>query len=318
MSQAKLVIVELARGTRFGEAVRRFAVRIGGRKLAEIVVKTAPLAAKDALHELTKNMKLITSAVISLVLEEQREFYRRFPNVLKGIQPGTFADMVGDAMGRGKRSFEALRGLIIEKMVRDLPQAAKLLEHMEEIVLAEAKRTGRKWSKPRWANGIRDLNGREWGDLVLVSTSGDEVWIVAIIESKSFTNVKELAEQEGKQVGQHVWDWVRAKTIGLEVEGKTFARGKVHCEPVPPNKWMATSKDAVVGAKDLATRKAQMQGGRYTQFIGFAPKELSDGQILAVSGQGVQIEMWGQWPFNLTEYKRFHTALVAALEKLKL
>jgi len=292
--------------------VRRFTIRIAGKKFGQITVRAlSEAAAKAALHDTERVIGLASVIIVSDAYRIYQVFVLRYPTVLKGIEKPTFAEMVKEAMTRGKRSYEALRGLIVEKMGWDLTETKDMHAAMEKVTKALAKRFGTKWSAPRLVANVTDGEGKQLGDLLLISTAPDgRVWIMAVIESKSLSNTVELSKMEGKELGQHMWDWVRAKTRGVIIDGKVYKPGKVLCEPVPAASRAST--DAVVSVKSAATRQAEMTG-YYTQFIAFVPKDLTAGQIRNISRQGIQIETWLR-PFDLDDYAKFHRALLAELK----
>ncbi|GIF97709.1 hypothetical protein [Catellatospora citrea] len=309
-------LIRLGHGTKFAKKVKWLSLQIFGKEVARYEIRAAPRAlAAAGMRDLERLVKVITGAVVSEALKLYDRFLSRFPTILTGVERATFADIVAQAMGRGEMSPQSLRGLIVERLARSLPELEDMVKALDRVRLRASEKLAKKWGKVQLVGGVADGQGKQLGDLLVVSVHPDgRVWVLAVFESKSISNIDDLTRLKDLPVGQHLWDYVRAKGHGLIIDGRRFAPEKVVLEPVPFRARAGTT--AVVGAKSTADRLAEMSG-YYTQFIGFAPKEMSNNQALRIAAQGIQLELW-RWPFDLNEYDKFQKALIDALDaKLK-
>jgi hypothetical protein len=194
-----------------------------------------------------------------------------------------------------------------------LPELDQLMVAMRKVRQATNQRLGERWGPPRFASNVLDGNARQLGDLLIVSVHPDgRVWVLAVLESKSVSNIEDLARLGNRPVGQHLWDYLRGRSTGLTIDGRYFKPAQVQLAPVPVTQW---SGPAVVGTKPEATRLAEMTGA-YTQFIGFVPRELTNGQVRNIAAQGIQVEIW-RWPFDLADWDRLQRALTDELPALR-
>lgn len=236
-----------------------------------------------------------------------------YPKILGGVDKGTFAEMVAQTLGRGKMSSEALRGLLVERICRALPETRDLLHAMDKVMLAANKGTakGKGWKNLRFAYSMVDGHGKQLGDLTIVCEHPDgRVWIMAIIESKSVSNTGDLAKLGDLPVGQHLWDFTRAKGSGVVIDGRMFKPSKVETRPVPTGSW--GEKAGAVATKSTDQRVKEMAAGRFTQFIGFVPREMMPYEALRVAADGFQLELW-KWPFDISDFDNFQKELVKVL-----
>lgn len=311
-----VALIRLGHGTKFARKVKWLSLQVFGKEVARYEIRAAPRAlAAAGMRDLERLVKVITGAVVSEALKLYDRFLSRFPTILTGVERATFADIVAQAMGRGEMSPQSLRGLIVERLARSMPELEDMVKALDRVRLRASEKLAKKWGKVQLVGGVADGQGKQLGDLLVVSVHPDgRVWVLAVFESKSISNVDDLTRLKDLPVGQHLWDYVRAKGHGLIIDGRHFAAEKVVLEPVPFRARTGTT--AVVGQKNAADRLAEMNG-YYTQFIGFAPKEMSNSQALRIAAQGIQLELW-RWPFDLNEYDKFQKALIDALDtKLK-
>lgn len=316
MSIAVELVLRASR-TRYGRRVNEWSLRVFGKEIArlsrrDLSREAALLARRAALRDMKESVQLIQAFV---VMEAQGMFdvlTRGFPNLFRHLDKGALADMVRMVMQRGEKSFESLRGILVEALARKLPATESLRSAMDLVRKQANTAFKEKWGPVRIVSSVRDRRGKELGDLLVLCEHPDgRVWIMAVIESKSFSNVADLATQGDKKVGQHLWDYVRAKTSGLHIEGRSYAPEKIMMEPVPHAAW---GGPAFVTEKSAAQRVKEMAGGYYTQFIGFAPQELSSGKMLNLAEQAIQLEYW-PWPFDLNEFNQFQKELTRMVKR---
>ncbi len=307
-------LIRLGHGTGFARRVRRLSLQIFGKEVVRYELRAAPRAlAAAGMRDLERLVKLITGAVVSEALRLYDRFLSRFPAILTGIDRATFADIVAQALNRGNMDDRALRGLIVERLARALPELNDMMRALDRVRLRASEKLTKKWGKVELVGGVADGQGKQLGDLLVISRHPDgRVWVLAVFESKSVSNMDDLTRLKELPVGQHLWDYVRARGHGVIIEGEFIKPEKLLLEPVPVR--ARTGGATVVGPKNAAQRLAEMDG-YYTQFIGFAPKEMSNNQALRIASQGIQLELW-RWPFDLTEYGKFQDALKAALDKV--
>lgn len=302
-----VTLVRLLVGTELGRRVETWSLRVFGKEVAALAARQGRRIAATATAELAAATRLVLAGILVEGARIYPRLLARHPKILAAIDQATFVELLQLALLRGNRSLESLRGLLVERLLRTLPEVANLERVLNRVVVAANKR-GPGWSKVRMVSGVVDGHGKEVGDLLMVATHEDgRLWVLAVLESKSLSNTDDLARLKDLPVGQHLWDLARARTRGLVVEGRTFKPGKVVMEPVPIGR--RTGADAVVGVKAAADRAAEMAGGHYTQFIGFTPREMTKGEIRRVSTQGIQIESW-PWPFDLADLSRFQKDLI--------
>ncbi|GAB4055861.1 hypothetical protein [Catellatospora paridis] len=312
-----VALVRLGHGTKFARRVKRLSLQIFGKEVVRYEIRAAPRAiAAAGRRDLERLVKLITGAVVSAALKLYDRFYSEYSKtILKNMDRVTFADIVAQAMNRGEMSTQSLRGLIVERLARFRPELTDMMAALDRVRLRASEKLVKKWGDVQLVGGVVDGRGKQLGDLLAVSVHPDgRVWVLAVFESKSISNVDDLTRLKDLPVGQHLWDYVRAKAHGVTIEGRHFKPEKVVLEPVPISARTGTT--AVVGPKTADQRLAELNG-YYTQFIGFVPKEMSNNQARRISAQGIQLELW-RWPFDLKEYDQFQEALIKALDaKLK-
>ncbi|GAA2359676.1 hypothetical protein Cme02nite_36320 [Catellatospora methionotrophica] len=311
-----VALIRLGHGTKFAKKAKWLSLQIFGKEVARYEIRAAPKAiAAAALRDFERAALLIEGAVVAEALKLYERFLSRFPSILTGVEKADFADIVSLAMNRGEMSSQSLRGLIVERLARSMPDLDDLKKAMDKVRLRASEGMAKKWGKVQLVSAVVDGQGKQLGDLMLISVHPDgRVWVMAVFESKSISNIDDLTRLKDLPVGQHLWDYVRAKAHGLTIDGRHFAPDKMLLEPVPVG--ARTGGSAVVGTKDATQRLSEMKG-YFTQFIGFAPKEMSTNQAMRISKQGIQLELW-RWPFDLNEYDKFQQALIDRLKaKLK-
>lgn len=312
-----LELVKTIAGTGLSRRIDHFVVKVFGKKVVSVtsrdVVKQVAKALERADQESVRLFEALMLAEASQAIPKLRAL---FPEIMKGVDEQAFAELVQIVSKRGRRSSEAVRGLIVERLLRAMPEFEGLLDSMDLIVAAANKR-GKGWGPARLAHGVVDGHGKEVGDLLIVSQHKDgRLWVLAVVESKSFSNASHLGHLKDLDVGQHLWDWARAKSRGLFVDGTHYKRSKLEFTPVPTSDKVEAG---VVGAKTVAKRVDDASKGLYTQFIGFVPKKLGKADVLRVADQGIQIEVW-EWQFDLDLLDKFQkkAADVIGLGSLKL
>jgi hypothetical protein len=310
-------IVLLASRTRYGKRINVWSLRVFGAEVVrlsrrDLTKEALEIASRAAARDLKESAKLIHAFVVMEAKGMFETLAKQYPRLFKYLDKGALADMVRMVMERGEKSFESLRGILVEALARKLPSTEALRSSLDSIRKQANKVLKEKWGPVRIVSAVRDGNSRELGDLLMICEDPDgRVWVMAIIESKSFSNVADLSTHGEKKVGQHLWDWTRAKTSGLQIEGKFYPPKKIEMGPVPNAAW---GGPAVVSEKTAAQRAKEMAGGHYTEFIGFAPQELSNDKLLNMAVQGVQLEFW-PWPFDIAEFNAFQKELTRTVER---
>ncbi|GLR83773.1 hypothetical protein [Bradyrhizobium iriomotense] len=250
---------------RYGKIIRRRWVRV------------AKLAVKTAL-ELDGEVIRVMSAIDERAGELYVKFIKKYPFIGK-LSRQEWNEAIARLINRGnKEDVKAIRGVIVERFVQGMDEFAKLYDEM--AVLA-AKTKG--WQKPEIVSGVRTPNGRELADWMIVSQHPDgRIWIMAIVESKSISNTKDLVEHKGADFGQHLWDIYRALGEGMDVE-RTTSGQVTKTRYLPPN---------VVGGVPSAT-----SSGFGTRFIAVKPRDFTTGELNRLGVQGIRIEQW-PWPVD--------------------
>lgn len=310
-------LVLLATKTRYGKRINKWSLRIFGEEVLrfsqrDLSKEAARIAQRAAQRDLAESVRLVEAFVIMEAKNIFESLTGKYPMLkLYHLDRGSMAEMIRKVMDRKGRSLESLRGILVEALARNMPETSELLNAMEFVRKQANKMLKKKWGPARLVSGVRDGTERELGDLLVVSENADgRVWIMAIIESKSFSNVTDLSTHGNRKVGQHLWDWRRAKTRGVSFEGRYYKAQDVVIEPVPVAAW---GGHANVLKKQAADRVREMSG-YYTEFIGFAPQEMSVEKLSNLADQGIQLECW-PWPFDKNEFDRFQKDLTAAVDK---
>jgi len=310
-------LILIARRTRFGKRVNQWSLRVFGKEIAkfagrDLTLEAEKIAARALQRDLVESTKLIEAFVIMEAGGIFDSLARSYPALFRYLDRGSLAEMVRNVIKRGDKSFESLRGVLVEALARKIPSVDALHSALDTIRRSANKAFKEKWGPVRLVSGVRDGSGKELGDLMMICEDDKgRVWVMAIIESKSFSNVSELAVQENKKVGQHLWDWTRAKTRGISIEGKHYPANKVEIHPVPAAAWGGR---AYVPEKTAAQRVKEMTG-HYTEFIGFAPQEMSTDKLGMLAVNGVQLEYW-PWPFSVSDFNAFQKDLIKAVDKV--
>lgn len=317
MSLIVTELVLLGSRTRYGKRINQWSLRVFGAEVArlarrDLAKEAVEIASRAAARDFKESVKLVEAFVVMQAKDMFKTLAKSYPRLFKYLDEGALADMVRMVIGRGEKSFESLRGILVEALGRKLPSTESLRSSLDAIRKQANKALKEKWGPVRIVTGVRDGNSRELGDLMMICENPDgRVWVMAIIESKSFSNVADLSTHGEKKVGQHLWDWTRAKTSGLQIEGKYYAAKKIELHPVPNAAW---GGPAVVSEKTAAQRAKEMAGSYYTEFIGFAPQEMSKDKLLNVAVQGIQLEYW-PWPFDIPEFNAFQKELTRMVDQ---
>jgi len=311
-------LVLLATKTKYGRRVNKWSMRVFGEEVArfsqrDLSMEAARIAQRAAQRDFAESVRLVEAFVIMEAKDIFESLAGKYPMLRTyHLDRGSMAEMIRKVMDRKGRSLESLRGLLVEALGRNIPETGELLDAMEFVRKRANKALKKKWSPARLVSGVRDGTERELGDLLVVSENADgRVWIMAIIESKSFSNVTDLSTHGDRKVGQHLWDWRRAKTRGVSFEGRHYKAQDVVIEPVPAAAW---GGGAYVPKKKSAADRVREMSGYYTEFIGFAPQEMSVEKLGNLADQGIQLEYW-PWPFDKNEFDRFQKDLTAAVDK---
>jgi hypothetical protein len=208
----------------------------------------------------------------------------------------SFAEVCATVLTRGRRSEFAIRGLLVERFIPDMAEMESLFLDLKKAVkLAE-----KDWGAPTLLSGLRTKNGRQIADWVVCSVHKDgRIWVMALVESKSISNMEELIEKEGRGAGQFMWDYLRAKGEGLVIDvvdaqgnvaPRVFDAAKVVLEPI------------VSGATKMPKYP--------TRLIGVIPAKFTARQRLNIASAGLKIEEW-KWPVSQSEVLK----LIAAIKE---
>jgi hypothetical protein len=162
------------------------------------------------------------------------------------------------AYATGNQNVHSVKGKIAEELFELAPE----FETAFQRALAQAAKEN---IPPESVRFVRDIRGiaptqkaagtfAELADGAIVSVVGDRVRILAVFESKSPSNLRELARRPGEVLGQVGWDFERFTENAVSIDGTVFAPEKV-----------------------LISRRA-------TQWLGIAPPEssLTAGQLEAI------------------------------------
>ena len=304
-------LVRLIAGTDLGKRIEVWMLRVFGKDVIKVSSREVERLGVELSMSMQQAVKLVIAGVLNEALRIHPTLLARHPKVLGKVDAAVFAELIQVAMARGNRSFEALRGLLVERLLRTLPEFDELMKTLD-LALAAANKRARGWGPATVVSGVVDGEGKEIGDLLVISTHKDgRVWIMSVLESKSISNTKDLVNLADRAVGQHLWDFARARSRGVSIDGKFVKPSKVVMEPVPV---VQRTGGAVIDAKATAERARQMTRGLYTEFVGFAPREMTNGELRRIAAQGIQLEIW-RWPFTIDEFSMFQRDLVDLLGK---
>jgi hypothetical protein len=289
-------IIEGLKVTTAGKTWRQYLIRSFNRTVRLRWVRVAQLAAK-AVEKIPGEVALIAGALGKRALDLYAVFLKKYSFIAK-LSQEEWADAIATLINRGsEQDLRALRGIIVERFVPSMDQLADLMTDLTKLA------SGRKgWGAAQLVSGVRTPAGREVADWMVVSVHEDgRIWLMAIIESKSISNTKDLVAHKGTEMGQHLWDIFRAKSEGIvltKVEGDaaiaTAYNPKAIVAEIPPHQ----------GATD----------GFYTRFIGVIPRDFTTGEINRLAIKGIGIEQWS-WPVDQKKMMDMINELIDALSK---
>lgn len=197
---------------------------------------------------------------------------------LERIGQDAFRALVGLVRDRWRKlELETLRGWAAEYLVKDLPELKALLARLEARV---ARREG--WRRPELVRDLVTADGRAWGDWTVISVSedGKRLWVMAVIESKSISNARDLADMKRSGFGQFLWDWLRARSMGLKVPA--VEGPGLHFDP--PEIVAELPGPHVNPERDL-----------YTEYVAFTPRGVGEAGRRKLAAQGFALAQGNDW-----------------------
>jgi hypothetical protein len=261
---------------RYGKIIRR-----QWRWVREVVEKETAKIALDTL--------LVARALVKRAEELFPTFAKKYDFVAK-LDQREWTETLARLINRGDEDMTAIRGVIVERYIVNMKEMQALFDDMAKLAKSEG------WGKPSLVSGARTLDGKELADWMIVSQHKDgRIWIMAIVESKSVSNTKDLILHGEKPVGQHLWDIWRAKKSGFKFE-------KVHAGGITTNSFAAESVRAgVPGSKDP------------TRLIAVAPRDFTPAEIKKRAVKGLPpLEHW-RWPVDESQMMKMLNELKSAL-----
>jgi hypothetical protein len=275
---ARLEIVRAVVKTPLGKEVKEFILMRAGRVIARRIARVAQTNLEKSV---STTAILVAAAIAEAAQRVYPRFLKKYP-FLARFDQRVWAETIARLLNRGREDLRALRGVIVERFVPDMQQMTGLLKTLE-------KRVTKGWTRPRLVSGARTPDGTELADWLIISEGPNgELWIMAIIESKSISNTRDLVRSRGRDVGQHLWDYLRMKSEGLvlQIEGevRTFRPRQIQVNPVP------------LGAPPP-------KSGLTTELIAVTPREFTAGELRNLSHQGANITRW-PWPVDEDEMSR--------------
>ena len=283
-----LELIEVLLKTRLGTRMKAVVLKKGGKVLAKRWKRLARQAA-TRVGLRADSVLLVVGALAQRAAELLPKYQRQY-SFLATFSPRAFADAVATVAVLDRRSYRALRGIIVERYVPDMREMGALLSNLANY----ARRSDRKWSTPTLISGVRTPDGREIADWMVLCTHPDgRIWVMALIESKSISNTADLVSHRGTGLGQHLWDILRAKSQGLQIE-RVDAQGNLTQTVVLPSKLVLQPRPL----------QGSTSSGLYTDLIGVTPRAFSNGELRKLSSQCVSIERW-PWPVDEDEMLRF-------------
>lgn len=285
-------ILERAFKSKLGIRIRQYLIL--DKKIVAKRWKSIAVAALDRQVVKSADVLLVAAAIARESAALRAKLLNRFAWLSK-FSDQSFAEIYSRLLNRRGEKLFSIRGELVEKFIPDMAEMKALLTDLEKA----AKLAGKDWGPPKLMSGLRTTNGRQIADWVVCSVHPDgRIWVMALIESKSISNMEELIEKEGRGAGQFMWDYLRAKGEGLiidvvdaqgNVRPRTFEAAKVMLEPVASG----------------ATKAPKYP----TRMIGVIPEKFSARQRLNAASAGLRIEEW-TWPVSRAEMLK----LIAAIE----
>jgi hypothetical protein len=285
----QITLVRWLSGTVLGREVKAYFIRIGKRRLALRFTRLAE-------HDFTLAVRRGVLDVVAAMIKRARDLYPTFVakySFLVGFEEDVWAETVAATIAEGDTELRSLRGKIVERFIPGMKEMRELYARLGK--LAESK--GWKILEP--ISGARTPDGNEIADWMIVAEHKDgRIWVMALIESKSISNTRDLVSHKGRGVGQHLWDWIRLKTEGLVLtkeggEAVKYLPEKIEGAPVP------------LGAPPPSH-------GLTTDLIGVTPRDFTKGELKKLAGLGVDIKRW-PWPVDQDEFAKMLQELRNAL-----
>lgn len=263
-----------------GRRIKAVALRKGGAALRRVWASTINRAlARKALDG--RLLMLVLGDIAGRAKKLWPRFSRRY-SFLSRFSEQTFAEAVAEVLKFDRRSYQAIRGYIVERFIPDMKQMGGLMKELKALAL----KADPKWSAPKLVSGAQTPDGRQIADWLIVSAHPDgRVWIMSVVESKSISNTEDLAAHRGRLFGQHLNDVIRAQEKGIVLE------------------W---AEDGVVMSLEVSPKKivfeappvnGPVKGKLYTRFIGVTPRKFKPSELKKLAAQGVSIERW-DWPVD--------------------
>jgi hypothetical protein len=277
VSDYKLVMALVK--TPLGKEVKEWTLLRGGKVLAKRISR---LAVKEFGGNVLVHEAL--AAALGLIELAERAYPRyvaKFP-FLKGFTKITFAEAIQRAATAGGKNIASIRGEIVEFFIREAEQMRQLMGTLEKRAAA----AGKGWKKPQLVRGARTPDNLEIADWMVISEhENGDIWVMAIIESKSVSNTADLVAGE-RPVGQHLWDYVRMRSEGLvldwDVKPKTYTPKQIKLNPRP------------------AYGNVPPPSKLPTELIGVTPREFTTREFEKLHAQGVNVDRW-PWPVDEDE-----------------
>lgn len=255
--------------------------------------KSLFVAALDRQMVLAANVVLMTAELAKSARALHAKLLNRFDWLAK-FDERAFAEVYATVVTRGRHVDVVVRGLCVERFIPDMDEMTTLFRDLGKLIKAADK----DWGAPVLLSGLHTLNRRQIADWAVCSIHKDgRIWVMALIESKSISNMEELIENEGRGTGQFMWNYLRAKGEGLVIDvvdaqgnvmPRTFAAAKVLLEPI--------------------TNGASKTPKYPTRFIGVIPEKFSARSRLNAKSVGLFIHEW-KWPVSQGEMLKLIQAI---------
>jgi hypothetical protein len=293
-SNIEFGIVERLFKSKFGTRIRQWLIiedKIVAKRWKSIFVASL----ERQIVKQTVNLVLVEAAVLKAAAALRAKLLNRFEWLVK-FDERTFAEIWLTVQNRGLHVDAVVRGLAIERFIPSMAEMEVLFQDLRKLL----KATEKDWGPPMLLSGLRTPNRNQIADWVVCSIHKDgRIWIMALVESKSISNMGELIEKDGRGAGQFMWDYLRAKGEGLVIDvvdaqgnitPRTFAAKEVLLEPL------------IAGA----TKSPKYP----TRLIGVVPEKFSTRTLLKAQQKRLEFEWW-LWPVSQGEMLKF----IEAIEK---
>ena len=265
------------------------------RKIVSRRTKSMVKAYLGGLEVRAAKVLLVEGAVAAHVLRLRSSLLGRFPWLAK-FSEQSFAEICGTVLNRGKSVDVVIRGLSVERLIPDMKEMEILLGQMGKAI----KGKGPGWGKPQLLSGLITPNGRQIADWVVASIHEDgRIWVMAIGESKSISNMEDLLDKNGRGAGQFLWVYLRAKGEGLVID-VVDGQGNV-------TKRAFDAKNVLLEPIRQGASKAPAFP---TRMIAIVPEKFSQRALLNKASRDLAFEEWA-WPVSQGDLLR----LIEAIEK---